>query len=255
MRDLTARLGQLVLAGSIATTSLVLGAANVAAADPGPVQSPFTALHDPGPTSCPGGLEVALPADPAVGGLPGVAIFIPPVARDPGPIQCAPGVTVASDPGPTQTPGTVADLPLNATDCAAGTASLQATANALGLVVATPDPAAGPGPTGCASGDTLTTALAAVLRDPGPIQCPNGLVLGLRDPGPTQRLSPGTLVLTDPGPVQCPSGTALLLLPAVQGVVRGVLVLRDPGPVNRTFVITPGGSSGFGLINPGPQQR
>ncbi len=173
MRDLAARLGQLILAGSVATTSLVLGAANVAATDPGPIQTPISVLRDPGPANCPGGLEVALPADPALGGLPGVAVFI-----NPGPIGCAPGVTVTGDPGPTQTPGTVADLPLNAADCAVGTASLQATADALGLVVAPPDPAAGPGPTGCASGDTLTTAIAAVLRDPGPIQCPSGVAAG-----------------------------------------------------------------------------
>ena len=43
-------------------------------------------------------------------------------------------------------------------------------------------------------------------------------------------------------------------LPSVQGVVRGALVLRDPGPINRTFVIVPSGTSGYGLINPGPIQ-
>ena len=249
MRDLTARLGQLVLAGSIAMTSLVLGAANVAAS-PGPIQSPMTVLKDPGPAQCPGGLEVALPADPAIGGLPGIAIFI-----SPGPSQCAPGVTVSKDSGPLQTPGIVADLPLNAADCAAGTASLQATADALGLVVAPPDPAAGPGPTGCATGDALTTALAGVIgaAGPSPIQCPTGIAVGIH-PGPIQRLSPGTLVLASAGPIQCPSDTGLLLLPAVQGVVRGALVLKDPGPVQRAFVIVPGGSSGFGLVNPGPGQ-
>ena len=60
------------------------------------------------------------------------------------------------------------------------------------------------------------------------------------------------LVLASAGPIQCPSDTGLLLLPAVQGVVRGALVLKDPGPVQRAFVIVPGGSSGFGLVNPGP---
>ena len=39
MRVLAARLGQLILAGSVATTSLVLGAAIVAAANPGPGQT------------------------------------------------------------------------------------------------------------------------------------------------------------------------------------------------------------------------
>jgi len=28
----------------------------------------------------------------------------------------------------------------------------------------------------------------------------------------------------------------------------------NPGPINRTFVIVPGGTSGYGLINPGPIQ-
>ena len=92
-----------------------------------------------------------------------------------------------------------------------------------------------------------------MLRDPGPSQCPDGVAVG-RDPGPNGRLSPGLLVLTNPGPIQCPSGTALALLPAVQGVVRGALVLRDPGPTQRTFVIVPGGTSGYGLVNPGPTQ-
>ncbi len=251
MRDLVARLGQLILAGSVATTSLALGAANVAAADPGPVNTPFSVLKDPGPIQCPDGLEVALPADPAIGGLPGVALF-----KAPGPGGCAPGVTVSKDSGPLQTPGTVADLPLNAADCAVGTASLQATADALGLVVAPPDPAAGPGPTGCASGDTLTAALAAVIAagDPGPTQCPSGVAVAI-SPGPFGRLNPGLLVLKDPGPAQCPSGIALVLLPAVQDVVRGALVLRNPGPVGiGAFVIVPGGTSGYGLINPGPQQ-
>jgi len=248
MRILTARLGQLILAGSIATTSLALGAANVAAVNPGPTQTPFSVLRDPGPIGCPDGLEVALPADPAVGGLPGIALF-----KQPGPNGCAPGVTVLKQPGPTGAPGTVAELPLNADDCAVGTASLQATADALGLVVAPPDPAADPGPTACAAGDTLTAALADVLRNPGPPGCPDGVAAG-RNPGPTGRLSPGLLVLVNPGPINCPSGTALVLLPAVQGVVRGALVLRDPGPINRTFVIVPSGTSGYGLINPGPIQ-
>ena len=64
MRVLTARLGQLILAGSVAATSLLLGAATVAAGDPGPIQTPFSVLRDPGPGQCPAGLEVALPADP-----------------------------------------------------------------------------------------------------------------------------------------------------------------------------------------------
>ena len=152
-----------------------------------------------------------------------------------------------------QTPGIVAQLPLNAADCAAGTASLQATADALGLVVPPPDPAAGPGPTGCASGDTLTAALVAVMANPGPIQCPAGIAVGV-NPGPTQRLSPGTLVLVSPGPIQCPVGTGLALLPAVQGVVRGVLVLTNPGPVQHVFRIVPGGVSGLGTVGPGPIQ-
>ncbi len=162
-------------------------------------------------------------------------------------------MTVFKNPGPGGAPGTVAELPLNAADCAVGTASLQATADALGLVVAPPDPAAGPGPTGCASGDTLTAAVADVLVNPGPTQCPDGVAVG-RNPGPQGRLSPGLLVLGNPGPINCPPGTALVLLPAVQGVVRGALVLRDPGPTQRTFAIVPGGTSGYGLINPGPQQ-
>jgi hypothetical protein len=249
MRDPGARLGQFILAASIATTSLALGAANVAAADPGAIQTPFSVLKDPGPAQCPDGLEVALPADPAVGGLPGVALF-----KNPGPNGCAPGVTVSRQPGPPGAPGTVAELPLDAADCAVGVASLQATADALGLVVAPPDPAAGPGPTGCASGDTLAAAIAAVLVNPGPIQCPNGIAVGV-NPGPIQRLSPGLLVLKAPGPPGCPSGIALGLLPAVQGVVRGALVLKNPGPIGtEAFVIVPGGASGYGLVNPGPSQ-
>ncbi len=248
MRVLTARLGQLILAGSVVTTSIVLGTANVAATNPGPIQTPFSVLRDSGPAQCPDGLEVALPADPAVGGLPGIALF-----KNPGPIGCAQGVTVFKPPGPPGAPGTVAELPLNAADCAVGTASLQATADALGLVVAPPDPAAGPSPTGCAAGNSLTAALADVLRNPGPNGCPDGVAVG-RNPGPTGRLSPGLLVIKNPGPPGCPSGTALVLLPAVQGVVLGALVLRDPGPINRTFVIVPGGTSGYGLINPGPFQ-
>jgi hypothetical protein len=120
VRDLGARLGQLLLAGSVATASLVLGAANVAAANPGPIGAPFSVLRDPGPIGCPNGLEVALPDDPAIGCLPGVALF-----KNPGPSGCALGVTVSKDPGPAQTPGTVAELPLNAADCAVGTASLR----------------------------------------------------------------------------------------------------------------------------------
>ena len=248
MRVRTARLGQLILAGSVATTSLVLGAANVMATDPGPIQTPFSVLRDLGPVQCPDGLEVALPADPAVGGLPGIALF-----KNPGPGGCAPGVTVFKAPGPPGAPGTVAKMTLNADDCAVGTASLQATADALGLVVAPPDPAAGPGPTGCAAGETLTAALADVLRNPGPPGCPDGVAVG-KNPGPAGRLSLGLLVLKQPGPPGCPSGTALVLLPAVQGVVWGALVLKDPGPMQRTFVIVPGGTSGYGLINPGPAQ-
>ncbi len=68
MRVLTTRLGQLVLAGSVATTSLVLGAENVAAVNPGPIQTPFSVLRDPGPVQCPDGLELAPPADAALGG-------------------------------------------------------------------------------------------------------------------------------------------------------------------------------------------
>lgn len=252
MPTLMARVGRLSIAGVIATAGVVATTSVVAAGDPGPVQRPFSVLHDPGPTSCPLGIEVS--RDPGPIGTPGssgIGIFIPPVARDPGPIQCAPGVTVSKDPGPTQSPGIVAQLPLNAADCVAGTASLQATADALGLVVAPPDPANGPGPTGCASGDVLTAALAAVIAagNPGPIQCPNGIAVGV-NPGPIGRLSPGTLVLTDPGPIQCPVGTGLLLLPAVQGVVRGALVLRDPGPVNHVFRIVPAGISGLGSVQP-----
>ncbi len=243
--------GRVALAAFAALSTVMAGAGVAAAADPGPPNIPLAVLRDPGPPNCPGGLEVALPADPATGGLPGVAIFV-----QPGPSQCAPGVTVLRDPGPQQSPGTVAQLPLNAADCALGTASLQATADALGLVVPPPDPAAGPGPTGCASGDALTTALAAVLRDPGPPQCPGGVAAAV-DPGPLGRrlgLSPGLLVLKDPGPQQCPSGTALGLLPARSGIVRGAMVLSDPGPINRAAVIVPGGIAGYGLINPGPIQ-
>ena len=188
MRDLGARLGQLLLAGSLAATSLALGAATVAAADPGAIQTPYSVLRNPGPSGCPDGLEVAIPADPAVGGLPGIALF-----KNPGPIGCAPGVTVSKAPGPPGAPGTVAELPLNAADCAVGVASLQATADALGLVVAPPDPAAGPGPTGCASGDTLTAALADVLRNPGPIRLPG------RGRG---RRQPGTVGAPEPGPAR-----------------------------------------------------
>lgn len=248
-----ARLGRLSIAGLIATAGVVASAGAVAATDPGPVQRPFAILRDPGPIQCPLGIEVM--RDPGPVNAPGIRIFIPPVTRDPGPVQCAPGVTVSRDPGPTQSPGIVAQLPLNAADCAAGTASLQATADALGLVVPPPDPASGPGPTGCASGDTLTAALAGVIAagDPGPIQCPAGIAVGI-NPGPIGRLSPGTLVLTDPGPIQCPVGTGLLLLPAVQGVVRGALVVRDPGPANHVFRIVPAGISGLGSIQPGPSQ-
>jgi hypothetical protein len=244
------QLGRLSLAALVAVSTLATGAGLVAAADPGPIQVPFSVLHDPGPTSCPGGLEVALPADPASGGLPGVAVFV-----GPGPIQCAPGVTVFKDAGPIQTPGTVAQLPLNAADCAVGAASLQATADALGLVVALPDPAQPPGPSQCPAGDALTAALARVIgaQPPGPTQCPNGVAVAV-GPGPIQRLSPGLLVLGDPGPTQCPSGTALLLVPARSGIVRGVMVLGDPGPINRAYVIVPGGSAGCGLISPGPIQ-
>ncbi len=249
MRDLGARLGQLLLAGSLAATSLALGAATVAAADPGAIQTPYSVLRNPGPSGCPDGLEVAIPADPAVGGLPGIALF-----KNPGPIGCAPGVTVSKAPGPPGAPGTVAELPLNAADCAVGVASLQATADALGLVVAPPDPAAGPGPTGCASGDTLTAALADVLRNPGPAGCPDGVAVAV-NPGVVGGLSPGLLVLRQPGPPGCPSGTALGLLPAVQGVVRGALVLKNPGPGGTgAFMIVPGGTSGTGLIVPGPGQ-
>ena len=249
MASLIAPLGRLIVAGMIATTGVIAGASAVAAADPGPVQHPFTILRDPGPVNCPLGLEVALNAPVGTTLAPGVATFIPPVTTDPGPVQCAPGVTVLADPGPMQTPGVVAQLPLNAADCAAGTASLQATADALGLVVAPPDPASGPGPTGCASGDVLTVALVAVIAagDPGPIQCPDGIAVGV-NPGPIGRLSPGTLVLADPGPIQCPVGTGLLLLPAVQGLVRGALVLRDPGPTQHVFRIVPAGIAGLGSI-------
>ena len=107
--------------------------------------------------------------------------------------------------------------------------------------------------TGCAAGDTLTAALAEVLRNPGPTGCPDGIAVG-KNPGPQGRLSPSLLVVKQPGPPGCPSGTALVILPAVQGVVRGALVLKDPGPISRTFVIVPGGISGYGLVNPGPQQ-
>ena len=218
--------GRVALAALAALSTLVAGAGVAAATNPGPQNTPLAVLRDPGPSSCPGGLEVALPADPATGGLPGVALFV-----QPGPAPCAPGVTVLRDPGPQNTPGTVAQLPLNAADCALGTASLQAAADALGLVVAPPDPAAGPGPTGCASGDVLTSALAAVLRDPGPQQCPAGVAAAV-DPGPIGRrlgLSPGLLVLKDPGPPQCPSGTALGLLPPASASWPASLVLKDPG--------------------------
>jgi hypothetical protein len=90
--------------------------------------------------------------------------------------------------------------------------------------------------------------------NPGSLQCQDGVAAAI-SPGPFQRLSPGLLVLKDPGPAQCPSGTALVLLPAIQGMIRGALVLRNPGP-NGTgaFVIVPGGTSGYGLVNPGPIQ-
>ena len=131
-------------------------------------------------------------------------------------------MTVSKDPGPLQSPGTVAELPLNAADCAVGTASLQATADALGLVVAPPDPAAGPGPTGCAAGDTLTTAIAAVIitrsrTDPVP-----ELASRSRSTRSFPAPEPGPLVLQSRS-AQCPSGIGLVLLPAVQGVVRGAL--------------------------------
>ena len=200
MRVLTARLGQLILAGSVATTSLVLGAATVAAANPGPIRTPFTVLRDPGPMQCPDGLEVALAADPAVGGLPGIALF-----KNPGPQGCAQGVTVFKNPGPPGAPGTVAELPLNADDCAVGTASLQATADALGLVVAPPDPAAGPGPTGCAAGDTLTAALADVLRNPGPRRVP-GRGRGRQKPGAAGTPEPGPARAQEPRAGRLPVG-------------------------------------------------
>lgn len=215
---------------ALATFTLHSGAQHALAAEPGPTSLP--ALLQPAVAGCPVGVEVT--KDPGPVGLPGIALFIPPSAAGGG---CAQGIAVMRDPGPVQTPGMAFGLPLNAADCAAGTAALNSILTALG---GTPLPGTLPGtggsgppttdacPDGTAAMGGIQTAILAVMRDPGPVNCPSGTIRS-SEPGPIS-LGRGTFVLLDAGPIQCPLGTALLIQQDAAGSARGFLVLfRDPG--------------------------
>jgi hypothetical protein len=151
-------------------------------------------------------------------------------------------------------------LPLNAADCADGTAALNSILTALG---GTPLPGTGGSgpptsdacPDGTAAMGGIQTAILAVMTDPGPIQCPGGTIRA-SDPGPVNR-GRGTFVLMDPGPTQCPPGTALLIQQDAAGTARGLLALFHPPSPNsppsfQLLRIVPRNIAGESMVDPGP---
>jgi hypothetical protein len=238
-----------IIIGGLAALAFVLsgwvgGIQPARAVDPGPAQF---ALLQPTTAGCPAGVEVATNPGP-------IQMFIPPSASGG---LCAPGITVSKDPGPGSAPGMTFGLPLNAGDCADGTATLNGILEALGGTPGVPGggPAGGPTsdpadpcPAGTAAMAGIESAIVTAERQPGPSQCPAGSVA-------TGPLGRGTLVLKNPGPPSCPPGTTLGVVQDAAGTAWGFLTLvRPPSPNSPTSwefdSITPSGMPGESMVMP-----
>lgn len=231
----------------VAAATWTLGGGVTQAAQPGPQQS---GLLQPRAQGCPVGIELAKagdPADPAE--QVGMSLFVAPPDPASASDRCAPGLFVTVNPGPVQVPGSAFGLPLNAADCAAGSAALGGFLTELG---GTPGPAPG-GPPGtapdaapagaCPSGEALIGQIRTIIGalTPAPSTCPSGVVaaasLGRADL---------TSVRLGGGAAGCPPGTLLAVVQGPSGTPNGWAWV-NPGPVQR---IEPSGVPGQSIVRP-----
>lgn len=244
MRLLKILVGGLVLAVSLPLTA-VTASADAAVAS--------FALLDAGP-SCSPGVEVL--KAPGPNGSPGITVF-----KSPGPIGCPAGVLVTKQPGPTGVPGSAFALPLNAADCADGTAALTDLLGALGGSPIGTGPGAATGTASdCPAGDAASASIDALVEStPGPIQCPAGTIASIADfgeagPGPVGRnpgsAGAGDLVTRAPGPTGCPPGTLVLRQPGPNGRVGGLVSIGPDPSQEQRFRISPSSVPGESTLDP-----
>lgn len=105
---------------------------------------------------------------------------------------------------------------------------------------------------------TIEQVIARVAVDPGPQQCPAGVVATGAAATGGLLSARGTFVLINPGPQQCPPGTALAVRQDAAGTARGFLAVLVPAaqlPAVQLSAIVPTGTPGESRLWPFPYGR